>query len=612
MECNFSGWVPGTVEALWYDDREFLHKIVPYSVRLDGGSICSAPFDDDRCIRKTLKPPLAAPTKSDKLRFKVGDRVVCRTQGSWVPGKIVDTFYEDPKMGLIPYVVHMDDWTGLNAPFDDDLVIRKTNSSPIVVKHLLGSRVECEVAYGENIWRPGTVVTCHENWEKLKMPPYLIRYDDDGSEEQFFGPQECIQASKVPPPSTAIKKAPTLRFGVGDRVDCRTAAGIFSGTVIRQWYGRGMEFEAGHKVPYQIQLDFGHKIYAPADNDGCLSESTVPAPDCWICFDNEQSESNIIVRDCTCRGQGDGFAHIGCLVKLAISKTKHLDCFTPLGEKDVNPFRECMTCKQRFDIGSHSATALAEACFSIYGHAHIGTRWNIIANRLMADSLKGNGDFDHAKRILQTQIKAVQDILATNNFYQPSNNGCLQLDKTRLEEYLHDNLLLQLADVHEDMVELNEMKAILDKVRAFTKSKGRGISYKLLLKMAVHAHLTGDKQAALKYYKQCTTLLPDNSTEYANVLVMCASLNLELGKKDLCINQLERALMINTPWYGSGSSIICTYADIIQQIREGLITKQLPLSKLGLGDLERKLRICDESWETRVYDIRGPVSNNSS
>ena len=102
------------------------------------------------------------------------------------------------------------------------------------------------------------------------------------------------------------------------------------------------------------------------------------------------------------------------------------------------------------------------------------------------------------------------------------------------------------------------------------------------------------------------------STEYAKVLVMCASLNLELGKKDLCINQLEKALKINTPWYGSGSSIICACADIIQQIREGLITKQLPLSKLGLGDLERKLRICDESWETRVYDIRGPVSNNSS
>lgn len=46
---------------------------------------------------------------------------------------------------------------------------------------------------------------------------------------------------------------------------------------------------------------------------------------CWICFDGDpDEEGKPIVRDCSCRGDDAGFAHLSCRVKYAEKKTSDI------------------------------------------------------------------------------------------------------------------------------------------------------------------------------------------------------------------------------------------------------------------------------------------------
>ncbi len=61
---------------------------------------------------------------------------------------------------------------------------------------------------------------------------------------------------------------PQLRFGLGQRVECRigpdAVTGWASGTVTQLWY-REANWPPGSFAPYQIQLDDGRMIFAPQD-----------------------------------------------------------------------------------------------------------------------------------------------------------------------------------------------------------------------------------------------------------------------------------------------------------------------------------------------------------
>ena len=572
VEClRGYGWIPGTIVDIWFDNDG---EVVPYCVIIDDGSFCGVPADDDECIRKSSKPPPQKVTKSDKLRLKVGDRAVCNVDDAWIPGVIMETFYEHSELGLFPYYLKLDDGREICVPYVDDWFIRQSTSGPMVVEFIVGERVDCQLAYGGNEWVPGTILLANDKWEEnIGLAPYAIKFDN-GEERVYWGPQECIRASKAPPLSSTCETL-NLRFRIGERVECRTPSAFLPGTVIRLWYGKN-EFDNDHTVPYQIQLDMGPKIFAPYDDDRCIRQSTVPAPDCWICFDDKQSESNVIVRDCVCRGEGAGFAHTDCLTKLATSKTENLGCNTPIGENDVNPFTECVTCKQRFGVGSCSRVTLAEACFAQHSRDPIGSWWNMEATQLMAESLIGNCDYEGAKRLLQTQIEAVQG-------------------DVELEAYLHIELLLQLAEVYYELGQLDEMKSALDKSRSFAE-KNSGIkdiihshAHRLLANFAKHAHLTGDRRMALKYYEDSARLLAHDGVSYAFVLLHCAALDLELGNKKKCNDRLNEVLKIYVPLHGKDSNINHEIVNAICQVSDGSIEK-LPLGKLGLRVLERNIR----------------------
>ena len=62
------------------------------------------------------------------------------------------------------------------------------------------------------------------------------------------------------------KKLKSLRFAIGDKVQCKTGAGWSKGTVVQlMWRGPGMP--PGMVAPYQVELESGDLIYAPHDDD---------------------------------------------------------------------------------------------------------------------------------------------------------------------------------------------------------------------------------------------------------------------------------------------------------------------------------------------------------
>ena len=75
-------------------------------------------------------------------------------------------------------------------------------------------------------------------------------------------------------PENLAKKAESLRFKVGDRVQCMLDQWT-TGTVVALWW-RGESMDQGEVAPYQIRLDVDNPdgspelIYALADDDRCI------------------------------------------------------------------------------------------------------------------------------------------------------------------------------------------------------------------------------------------------------------------------------------------------------------------------------------------------------
>uniref|UniRef100_A0A7S1BB40 Uncharacterized protein n=1 Tax=Corethron hystrix TaxID=216773 RepID=A0A7S1BB40_9STRA len=72
------------------------------------------------------------------------------------------------------------------------------------------------------------------------------------------------------PDEPDLASLPPLRFAVGTLVECRMApdpvTGWSPGFIVRQWY-RDPNWAYGQYAPYQVALDDGREIFAPADVD---------------------------------------------------------------------------------------------------------------------------------------------------------------------------------------------------------------------------------------------------------------------------------------------------------------------------------------------------------
>ena len=79
-------------------------------------------------------------------------------------------------------------------------------------------------------------------------------------------------------------------------------------------------------------------------------------------------EGKSLVRDCSCRGDSAGFAHLSCLTKYAEQKCRaanyiDLDAF-------VEPWNKCNNCKQTFQnqLAVDLSSAFVSFAEAIYGH----------------------------------------------------------------------------------------------------------------------------------------------------------------------------------------------------------------------------------------------------
>jgi hypothetical protein len=122
--------------------------------------------------------------------------------------------------------------------------------------------------------------------------------------------------------------------------------------------------------------------------------STEPTAPCWICLE-EGADNNgkLPVRDCSCRGDAAGFAHLSCLIEYAKSKSKNL-IGTSYGkhEKNIRDYRfddeangawhVCPNCEQqyqnqhRIDLSRAFVAFVESACRNDYGLA-VALRVNI-------------------------------------------------------------------------------------------------------------------------------------------------------------------------------------------------------------------------------------------
>jgi hypothetical protein len=132
---------------------------------------------------------------------------------------------------------------------------------------------------------------------------------------------------------------------------------------------------------------------------------------CYFCLgEGPDEEGKPLVRDCSCRGDSAGFAHLSCLTNYAEQKSKQA------GEIDFDAFREpwsnCNICKQYFQ--GQLSLDLAHACVSFtganYGH-------------------EGNSKLDKMKVLasLRMKIHVMSKVLANDN-----HNELLKVEKLRI------------------------------------------------------------------------------------------------------------------------------------------------------------------------------------
>ena len=211
-------------------------------------------------------------------------------------------------------------------------------------------------------------------------------------------------------------------------------------------------------MPYQIQLDKGNHIFAPFDDASCIKKSTVPPPTCWICFDDEQTKDNLIVRECACRGEGNGFLHVKCLVNLALTKVDEMNKMSLSSQANATfvPWSQCITCKASFDSDSISFAALSEECYNMY-RSNLKSIWNQLAISKKVSVLKHSKDYAGAQKLLEAELKRNQKLMVTCNQLRmniPDADMLIATSLTRRFTYL-----MELIAVHERTNSLAEMKS---------------------------------------------------------------------------------------------------------------------------------------------------------
>ena len=126
----------------------------------------------------------------------------------------------------------------------------------LALRFNVGDRVECHME--GDTWVPGVVTERHVEQDGLVMA-YVARLDTSEVVTAPFDDDRFIRAE-------GAGGASSLRFCVGARVECNLGMHWELGTVTRLNYRGGGD----EVVPYQVELDSGGRVFAPADDESVI------------------------------------------------------------------------------------------------------------------------------------------------------------------------------------------------------------------------------------------------------------------------------------------------------------------------------------------------------
>jgi len=368
---------------------------------------------------------------------------------------------------------------------------------------------------------------------------------------------------------------PTLRFGVGDRVECNFGPEeSYHGTVIKLWYLNGDDDEP---VPYQVLLDKGNKIYAPYDADNIIRASKVSPPECFICYDSSMSADNLIVRDCACRGDNGGFVHIDCLTRSAMTKVETMIRSGRDEPENTAHFTSCGTCKQSFEGGSPSRIALAKKCHERFKDDEDDNPfWHSFSIRNLSDNLGGDGRLDEACALLDERAATIYERMETLTTRGNTDRVA------RLEDELC-GILVALADM--DIYKrnfstgacitavLNQAQYLNERTRDYGLSCYSCRKCHILQKRFALAWANDDLQKALAYAeKALSTVQGDGEhaeVNLSNCLYHCGYLKVLVGDRDKGVEMIQKAVSIDTRLYGEMYTITFSRKKFLQRILNG-------------------------------------------
>eukprot|EP00563_Minutocellus_polymorphus_P018520 CAMPEP_0197734674 /NCGR_PEP_ID=MMETSP1434-20131217/44545_1 /TAXON_ID=265543 /ORGANISM="Minutocellus polymorphus, Strain CCMP3303" /LENGTH=390 /DNA_ID=CAMNT_0043322097 /DNA_START=96 /DNA_END=1265 /DNA_ORIENTATION=+ len=336
----------------------------------------------------------------------------------------------------------------------------------------------------------------------------------------------------------------SLRFGVGDRVECKMVEdGWRTGTIIRLWYvERTSAYDEAH--PYQVHLDIGAKIYAPEDRDRCIRQSNEPPQECTFCYDNEMTPDNLIVRGCACRGDGGGFVHVNCLTRSVMLR---VEAMIKSGKRDrnkrryiipkdsYNPFTTCGTCKQHFSSDDPSAIALADHCYERFKDDEDENPFlHSFSIQNLSDAMVADGRLDEACTILNERAAKIYEktekltTITRRGMYARSSAETKKIvtHVFELEDELCD-ILLKLVGIDIDRdVSMGCITAVLSQAKYLNERSSAGTlscyscrKADILQKNCFVAWDDGDLERALQYVEEALSTARDHG-EHANELAL--------------------------------------------------------------------------------------------
>ena len=185
--------------------------------------------------------------------------------------------------------------------------------------------------------------------------------------------------------------------------------------------------------------------------------STIPGgAACYFCLgEEEDEEGKPLVRNCSCRGDSAGFAHLSCLTKYAEQKCKQavegdMSAFS-------NPWRYCNNCKQPFQgqLSIDMTSAFISFAEATYGHPD-SSKWdkikvmNSLRSKIMALVIEMHGTDDANESI------KVEMTLLTNQLIDTVKRTKKDLN---MSSWIHMP--------HDDSVEYQYYKMMCGKYEAF-------------------------------------------------------------------------------------------------------------------------------------------------